>query len=223
MRVFIEYHRQFVVIVAIGCTVGAMLMGCSFGFERGKSARPGASERSNDPPRSAFSYGPTGPQASPRVIGRGYSIPKGGGRDKLGAPYSVGGRTFVPRHDPSYDRIGIASWYGDKFHGRKTANGEIYDAEALTAAHPTLPIPSYAYVTNLGNNRTLLVRLNDRGPFMKGRIIDLSRRVARLLALKRSGTGRVRVQYAGPAPLSGHDRYERQFLSQQAWYRARSY
>ena len=96
-------------------------------------------------------------------------------------PYKVAGRWYVPREEPGYDATGTASWYGGDFHGRKTANGEIFDMNALTAAHPTLPLPSYAYVTHLGNGRTVLVRINDRGPYAHDRIIDLSRGVARAL------------------------------------------
>ncbi len=143
-------------------------------------------------------------------------MPKGGGVAKLGQPYSVGGRVYVPRVEPGYDRRGLASWYGDDFHGRRTANGEIYDMNALTAAHPTMPLPSYAYVTNLSNGRTILVRVNDRGPYVDDRIMDLSRASADALGLRGRGIGSVRVRYAGPAPLDGNDRRERQFLAQQS-------
>ena len=95
---------------------------------------------------------------------------------------------FTPAEDPSYDRTGMASFYGEDFHGRRTSNGEIFDMWALSAAHPTLPMPSYAYVTNLGNGRTLLVRINDRGPYARGRVIDLSRAAARLLGFEMHGT-----------------------------------
>ena len=101
-----------------------------------------------------------GVSTSPRVVSGSRSIPKGGGHYKVGKPYKVAGRWYVPRKDPSYDRRGVASWYGAAFHGRRTANGEIYDMNALTAGHPTLPLPSYAYVTNLKNGRTVLVRDN---------------------------------------------------------------
>lgn len=154
-----------------------------------------------------------GVSASPRVITDG-PIPRGGGTYKVGKPYQVAGRWHVPREDESYDRTGIASWYGEDFHGRKTANGEIYNMNALSAAHPTLPLPSYAYVTNLENGRTLLVRVNDRGPYANNRIIDLSRATARSLGLERSGLGRVRVRYAGPAPISGDDSRERRYAAE---------
>lgn len=154
-----------------------------------------------------------GVSASRRVVGAGERIPKGGGTYKVGAPYQVGGRWYNPREQPDYDRVGTASWYGSDFHGRKTANGEVFDMHALTAAHPTLPIPSYAYVTNIANGRTILVRVNDRGPYVGDRMIDLSRESARSLGFLSKGTGRVRVQYAGPAPLDGNDARERQFLA----------
>lgn len=154
---------------------------------------------------------------SPRVVELGDPVPKGGGVVKVGLPYNVAGQIYVPREDPAYDKVGVASWYGVLFHGRRTSNGEIYDMNALTAAHPTLPLPSYARVTNLENNRSIIVRINDRGPYKKDRIIDLSDRAAELLGFKAKGTARVRVQYAGPAPLNGDDTYERQVLAKQPW------
>lgn len=163
----------------------------------------------------------TGVSASSRVIWDGRPVPKGGGAYKIGAPYKVSGIWYIPREDRNYDRIGVASWYGADFHGRKTANGEIYDMTALSAAHPTLPLPSYAYVTNLENGRTLLVRINDRGPYANNRIIDLSRQTASLLGFAGQGLVRVGVRYAGPAPLSGDDRHERAFLANQSWYTER--
>jgi rare lipoprotein A len=129
-------------------------------------------------------------------------IPKGGGRRHVGKPYSVAGRKFYPRADPDYDRVGIASWYGKRFHRRKTANGEWYDMNAFTAAHKTMPLPSYARVTNLATGRSLVVRVNDRGPFVGNRIIDLSRKSADFLGTKNKGTAKVRVKYIGPAPLN---------------------
>lgn len=138
---------------------------------------------------------------SPRVIAQGETVPKGGGYRKLGRPYHVGGIRYTPRHEPDYAKTGIASWYGKDFHGRLTANGEVYDMYALSAAHPTLPLPSLVEVTNTRNGRRIIVRVNDRGPFKRGRIIDLSYRSAELLGLVRSGTGEVHVRYLGPAPL----------------------
>jgi len=161
----------------------------------------------------------TGTSASQRVVQEGQAVPKGGGTYKVGQPYMVSGRWYVPREEPGYDRTGVASWYGTDFHGRRTANGEIFDMNALTAAHPTLPIPSFAYVTNLENGRTVLVRINDRGPYASDRIIDLSRQTARVLGSEARGLTRVRVRYAGPAPLDGHDGHERQHLARQPWWR----
>ncbi len=146
-------------------------------------------------------------------------MPKGGGIYKVGKPYQVAGRWYVPREVDHYDQSGIASWYGAAFHGRRTANGEIYDMNALTAGHPTLPLPSYAYVTNLDNGRTILVRINDRGPYVNDRLIDLSRRSATELGYTRHGLARVRVRYAGRAPLNGNDAAERRHLAAQPWYR----
>lgn len=118
---------------------------------------------------------------------------------KVGKPYKVAGQTYNPQHNPDYDKIGVASWYGDKFHGKPTANGEIYNKNELTAAHKTLPLNSYVYVTNLDTGQSIKVRLNDRGPFIDGRIIDLSQAAATVLGITQAGTGRVRVQYAGAA------------------------
>lgn len=155
---------------------------------------------------------------SPRVVALGEPVPKGGGVRKIGDPYLAAGETVVPAEDPDYDQAGIASWYGEMFHGRKTANGEIYDMNALTAAHPTLPLPSYVKVTHLGNGRSLVLRLNDRGPFARNRVIDLSRQAARLLGIHKQGTGPVRVKYLRPAPLDGNDSFERTYLASQPWY-----
>lgn len=123
----------------------------------------------------------------------------GGGVYKVGNPYEVAGVWYYPKVDPEYAETGIASWYGHPFHGRDTANGEVYDMNAITAAHKTLPMPTYVRVTNLENGRTLVVRVNDRGPFVNGRIIDLSRRSAQLLGFEQQGTARVKVE-AIPSP-----------------------
>jgi rare lipoprotein A len=112
---------------------------------------------------------------------------------KVGNPYQIKGVWYYPAVDYDYDETGIASWYGPGFHGKKTANGEIYDQNALTAAHRTLPMPSRVRVTNLENGRSLVLTVNDRGPFAHGRIIDLSRRSAQLLDVIQKGTAKVRV------------------------------
>ena len=143
--------------------------------------------------------------ASQRVIADGQPVPKGGGQYLVGHPYTVAGRTYYPAENPNYSAVGFASWYGDAFHGRRTANGEIYDMRSLTAAHPTMPLPSYARVTNLSNGYSVIVRVNDRGPYHGGRVTDVSSRVADVLDFKNSGTARVRVDYVGPAPMEGSD------------------
>jgi len=123
----------------------------------------------------------------------------GGGYYKVGNPYKVAGRWYHPAEDPGYNKVGIASWYGPQFHGRQTANGERFNMNALTAAHTTLPMPSWVRVTNLENGRSIVLRVNDRGPFVGDRIIDVSRRGAQLLGFEKQGTTRVRVQVvAGP-------------------------
>ena len=146
-----------------------------------------------------------GVSASPRVVQFGEPVPKGGGTYRVGKPYMVGGRTYSPEENTGYSAEGIASWYGDDFHGRRTANGEVYDMQSISAAHPTLPIPSYARVTNLANQRSIIVRVNDRGPYHAGRLIDVSARTARLLGFQDHGTARVRVDYVGRASLAGSD------------------
>ena len=133
------------------------------------------------------------------------SLRRGGGRASTGKPYMVRGKWYTPADQPGYSREGKASWYGDAFHGRLTANGEIYDMNNLTAAHPTLPLPSYARVTNLANGTSVIVRINDRGPYAEGRVIDLSKRVAQVLDTQHAGVGRVRVDYVGVAPVNGAD------------------
>ena len=122
-------------------------------------------------------------------------LPRTEGVYKLGRPYAVNGRWYRPRFDPTYEAVGIASWYGVPFHGRRTANGEIFDRNRLTAAHPTLPLPSLVEVTNLETGRSLVVRVNDRGPFVDGRLIDLSEAAARELGFREKGLARVRVRF----------------------------
>ena len=118
---------------------------------------------------------------------------------KIGAPYQVNGTWYIPAHEPDYDEVGVASWYGRDFHGKATANGETFDMNVVTAAHPTLPIPSLVEVTNLSNGRSMVVRINDRGPFVSNRLIDLSARGAELLGYREQGSTQVRVRYIGPA------------------------
>lgn len=137
----------------------------------------------------------TAPTSSP--------LKTGGGVYKVGNPYQIAGIWYYPHEDDKYDSTGIASWYGPQFHGKPTANGEIFDQNALTAAHPTLPMPVLARVTNLENGKSIIVRINDRGPFAAGREIDLSKRAAEQLDFMTRGTAKVRVQYVGLAPLEG--------------------
>lgn len=143
-------------------------------------------------------------KASPRVVAYGEPVPRGGGVYMVGKPYSVAGHTYYPS-EKQYSAMGYASWYGEAFHGRRTANGEIYDIDSISAAHPTMPLPSYARVTNLTNHYSMIVRVNDRGPFDSSRVMDVSRRTAELLDFHKIGTARVKVDYIGPAGLEGSD------------------
>lgn len=151
-----------------------------------------------------FSSKTFGVKGSPRVTtNRG--VRKGGGRYQIGKPYTIRGKKYYPKLDPNLRQTGLASWYGPNFHGRLTANGEVYDQYGLSAAHPTMPLPSYAKVTNLENGSSVTVRVNDRGPFSKNRVIDLSARAAQLLGYTKQGVAKVKVEYAGKAPLHGLD------------------
>ena len=114
---------------------------------------------------------------------------------KVGKPYTVLGQTYYPKEQPNYNKVGMASWYGSDFHNKKTANGEIYNMNDYTAAHPTLPLPSIVRVTNLENGKSINVRVNDRGPFVKDRIIDVSKKVAKKLGFHEKGTTKVRVEF----------------------------
>jgi rare lipoprotein A len=174
-------------IVAL-CGVGLLVANCSGGNKLSSRIDP--------------KYGVS---ASPRVIAFGQPVPKGGGAYRVGKPYVVAGKTYVPAEPTSYRAEGLASWYGDDFHGRLTANGEIFDMHSIAAAHPTLPMPSYVRVTNVQNGRSMVVRVNDRGPYHDNRVIDVSQRAADLLGFKGRGTARVRVEYVGRAPLEGSD------------------
>ena len=128
-----------------------------------------------------------------------YAVKEAAGPDKSGAykigkPYQIAGVWYYPAEDYNYSETGIASWYGPDFHGKYTANGEVFDQNEVTAAHRTLPMPSFVRVTNLDNGRTLEVRINDCGPFVRGRILDLSRRASQLLGIEERGTARVKVE-----------------------------
>src|SRR5471032_3129803 len=145
----------------------------------------------------------TAPKRPPPPEDHTVTIPPNAGVYKVGQPYQVDNVWYYPREQPDYDETGIASWYGPTFYGHHTANGERYDANGLTAAHRTLPMPVNVRVTNLDNGKSLIVRVNDRGPFTKGRIIDLSERAATLLGYKAQGTARVRVTFVSRADMPG--------------------
>jgi rare lipoprotein A len=167
-----------------------LVTGCASSFKNGKKANKYGVAAS---PRVVNDMGPI----DPAVKHRGMAM--------VGAPYTVAGRVYVPKDDPEYKAVGTASWYGEDFHGRLTANGEVYDMHDLSAAHATMPLPSYARVTNLGNGRSLVVRVNDRGPYHEGRVIDVSSRAAELLDFRRDGVGRVKVEYLGRASTRSSD------------------
>lgn len=159
--------------------------------------------KSNGRSKEYFSEAVYG-RASPRVVGEGEVVPRGGGQYLVGKPYTIAGRTYYPQEiRGAFTQTGMASWYGDAFHGRRTANGEIYDKMGISAAHPTMPLPSYARITNMRNGHSLIVRVNDRGPYHSGRVMDVSARVAEALDFKRMGTAQVRVDYIGRADLAG--------------------
>jgi rare lipoprotein A len=175
----ISFLRKAVVLIAVGLALAS----CSSSGKQQAKQDPFAGK------------------GSPHYPGKG-PVPWGGGRYHVGKPYQVAGRWFEPKEQPNYDKKGVASWYGEAFNRRKTSNGEWFEMTRLTAAHPTLPLPSYAKVTNLENGREVVVRLNDRGPFVGTRIIDLSKRTAEVLDFKHKGKAQVRVQYIGPAPVN---------------------
>jgi len=149
------------------------------------------------------------PTATAHSTARPYSGPPAPGSTKglrgTEKPYQIRGIWYYPKADPSYDERGVGSWYGEQFHNRRTANGEIFDMDLPSAAHKTLPLPSIVEVTNLDNGRKMQVRVNDRGPFIEGRIIDLSKAAADQLGYGRAGVARVRVRYIGPAGKTPFD------------------
>lgn len=145
------------------------------------------------PPPRPHSY-PSPPAQPPRLSGPVSDTPM-----KVGKPYQVADIWYYPADDQNYDEVGLASWYGAQFHGGPTANGETFDMDRVGAAHKTLPLPCYVEVTALDTGRTVLVRINDRGPFVANRIIDLSRRTAQLLGIERTGVSRVRVRRVYPS------------------------
>lgn len=182
--------RATVILTVVGFGMSACISASDVGFGKGTKTK--------------FSSSEYGVAASPRLT-HAKKTKKGGGRYSLGKPYKVRGKWYTPKHQPNYDKVGTSSWYGPNFHGRQTANGEIYDMHMPSAAHTTLPLPSYVRVTNLANGRHMVVRVNDRGPYVHGRVIDLSMRAAEMLDFKNKGVAKVRVQYLGRAPLNGDD------------------
>jgi rare lipoprotein A len=178
-------HTRFANLLAL-CVGGLLLANCSGGLSGKVDPKYGVS-------------------ASSRVVEPGEPVPKGGGVYRVGKPYVVGGRTYVPEEDINYSAVGLASWYGDDFHGRFTANGEVFDMNSISAAHPTLPLPCYVRVTNVANRKSIVVRVNDRGPYVGNRVIDLSVRTAKLLGFYGNGVAKVKVEYVGRAPLAGSD------------------
>jgi peptidoglycan lytic transglycosylase len=180
MRAFL---RRFAGLLGV-CGVCVGVAGCSGGLSGKVDPRYGVA-------------------SSSRVVEPGQPIPKGGGTYRIGKPYTIAGKTYVPEENFNYRAVGIASWYGDAFHGRYTANGEIFDENSISAAHPTMPLPSYARVTNLQNHRSVVVRVNDRGPYAHDRLIDLSVKTAKILGFYDNGTAKVKVEYVGRAPLAG--------------------
>jgi len=150
--------------------------------------------------------GPQGPVVDLRGAARAEPMRQDGAapawleQEKVGPPYEAGGRWYVPAPEPGYEQTGRASWYGEDFRARPTASGETFDPDALTAAHPTLPIPSLVQVTNLETGREAILRVNDRGPFVDERLIDVSQGAARVLGFERAGGAQVHVRYLGPAP-----------------------
>ncbi len=189
--------RSATTCVAIAVAVG-QLASCT-------STKPEPQLAEKKRSKEYFAESEYGVKASPRVSTKMTKLPRGGGRDQIGKPYKVRDKIYYPQEDKNYKKTGVASWYGDAFHGRLTANGEIYDMTHLSAAHPTMPLPSYARVTNVENGTSIIVRVNDRGPYSHNRLIDLSRRAAELLDYTQTGTAKVKVEYVGRAPLDGED------------------
>ncbi|HYD87448.1 MAG TPA: septal ring lytic transglycosylase RlpA family protein [Vitreimonas sp.] len=191
----IEYAGQRAPVPLQAASVGNTLSGGdenSYGYGAGARTEGAAIDIRRGSVRSAPAHVETAPASTEH--------PQWLERERVGPPYEANGRWYVPTPEPGYEQTGTASWYGPTFHGQATASGEIFDQEALTAAHPTLPIPSLVQVTNLENGREVIVRVNDRGPFVGERLIDLSRRSAEVLGFEQQGQARVHVRYLGPAP-----------------------
>jgi rare lipoprotein A len=189
---------------------------CSRGYD---APTPSVAVRKAPPARTSAVSDPRETSAPFREPSPPRTVSTAGGY-KLGKPYRIGNVWYVPREEPDYERTGTGSWYGANVDGHLTANGETFNMNALTAAHPTLPLPSYVTVTNEANGRMILVRVNDRGPYVPGRIVDLSRAAARALGYEHLGTATLTVRYVGRAPLNGDTARERDYLAAQPWSRA---
>ncbi|MEO0497221.1 MAG: septal ring lytic transglycosylase RlpA family protein [Pseudomonadota bacterium] len=179
-------------------SLAAVVAGCT------SSTKTVTTSRADINDKTKFSSAAYGVAASPRLT-KSKRVKRGGGFVSLGKPYKIRGKWYTPKEATGYVRTGTASWYGPNFHGRLTANGEIYDQYSLSAAHPTFPLPSYARVTNTKNGHSAIVRVNDRGPYAHNRLIDLSSRTADVLDFKQAGTAKVKVEYIGRAPLDAKD------------------
>lgn len=182
----------------------ACLLAVSLALTACNSPKPKIEAKAELDTAPKFSEAQMQVQESPRVT-EARDVPKGGGRYQVGKPYKVRGKWYKPVENQTYAASGKASWYGPNFHGRLTANGEIYNQYGISAAHPTMPLPSYARVTNLQNGMSVIVRVNDRGPYAHGRIIDLSGKAAELLGYRSAGIADVKVEYVGKARIDGQD------------------
>jgi len=200
MAVSVSSENQAVVRPTTRFAVRLFLCVAGAGLLAGCAQQPKSGSRSKEYFPSSV-YG----RASERVVGEGEPVPRGGGQYLVGRPYTIAGKRYVPQAQPRESQVGMASYYGGAFHGRRTANGEVYDMNSVSAAHPTMPLPSYARVTNMRNGRSIIVRVNDRGPYHSGRVMDVSSRVAEALAFKSFGTAQIKVEYVGKAGLQGSD------------------
>ncbi len=206
---FAEFREQKRLLMSFDPTVAALRRSVLL---LSLASLAGCASTANSPRYAGLGYSTSGSgvdakygvRASPRVIADGDEVPKGGGNYMVGKPYKIAGQTYYPSEKP-FSATGAASWYGADFHGRRTANGEIFDRESISAAHPTMPLPSYARVTNLKNLRSIVVRVNDRGPYHGGRVMDVSQRVAEALDFRSAGTAKVKVEWIGKADLAGDD------------------
>ena len=188
-------------IMAAGCALA--LAGCNVEAQKAslESAAVQPQSQKNKDNQSSKSPAPVQAAAKDDTSDAGHSV----GYDKTGKPYTVSGKLYVPKEQKGYTATGLASWYGVGFHGRETANGEVFNRDSVTVAHPTLPLPSYVRVTNVLNGRSIIARVNDRGPFKGNRLVDVSEQVAIGLNFKHLGTTRLKVDYIGRAPVNVDD------------------